>query len=152
MWLLLSRFGRSQSYVHTRHDTKRGRRCCHRRVYQMCSDARVYRPAFWDADFTPTLVYSVVFYDKRACTHLCARETSQTCCEFIGQWWQLQTNACANRISSIKHKFLIFVTRKKEKSAILKSMFWRDSQKLFQLKYSLSVTIGGIQHRSARSH
>ena len=118
---------KDQSCVHTRHDTKQGRRCCHRRVCQMCSDARVYRSAFWDADFTPILLYFVVFCDKRAYTHLCARGTSQACCEFIGQWWQLRTNACANRIGSIKYKFLIFVTRKKEKSAILKSMFWWDS-------------------------
>lgn len=158
-WLSLPCFGRSESHtdthihIHTRHGTKRRR--CHRRVCRMCSDAWAHRPAFWDADFTPTHVYSVVFCDKPAsCTHLCARGIGRACREFTGQRWRLRMNACVHRVGSIEHKFPIFAEKKRrgEKSAIPKGIFWWDSQKVFQLKYSLSGTIGGIQHWSARSH
>lgn len=103
-----------RTYMSEYNTSRCRRRCYYRRVYRICSDAQAYRPAFWDADFMPVLVYFVVFCDKRA-TQLCACGIARACREFAGQRWRLQINACVHRIDSIEHKSPIFTTKKRKK-------------------------------------
>lgn len=97
-------------------------------------------------------IYSVVFCDKRA-TQLCARALSPERAANLPvngddcEWTRVPTGSTPLNINPL------FSRRERERE---KKMSFqrarRDSQKLFQLKYSLSETIDGIQYRSARSH